>query len=32
MTYNGEDYCITMPCGTHEEENPDDLNIFTLDL
>lgn len=32
MTYNGEDYRFTMPCGTREEEDPDDLNIFTLGL
>lgn len=32
MKYDGRDYTLTMPCGTHEEENPDDMNIFTLDL
>lgn len=32
MTYDGQDYRLTMPCGTCEEEDPDDLNIFTIGL
>lgn len=32
MTYNEQDYRFLMPAGSSERENPDDLNIFTLDL
>lgn len=32
MTYNGQDYFFMMPSGTREQEDPDDLNIFTHGL